>query len=187
MLESLTYLTESALLKYILSWFSRYVTFTKEGINELEHEFIFVLSISFEVLPMLWKKKHQHVLMMRVDYSLLHCWFFVYLHEMKIAGTNGSKFSNFFQLVRIVLSVVHSNAEKESLFPRVRKCLKAHSLGWNNLFPFFSPWKQFFLKIFKFLFSLFDHEEISFTKAVLHYTGCKWNVAETGFFALAHA
>ena len=63
---------------------------------------------------------------------------------MKIAGTNGSKFSNFFQLVRIVLSVVHSNAEKESLFPRVRKSLKAHSLGWNNLFPFFFTLKAIF-------------------------------------------
>ena len=67
MLELLTYLTESALLKYILSWFSRYVTFTKEGMNELEHEFISVQSISFEVLPKLWKKKHQHVLMIRVE------------------------------------------------------------------------------------------------------------------------
>ena len=41
----------------------------------------------------------------------------------KILGSNKSKFENFFKLAKVVLSVVHSNAEEESLFSRVRKNL----------------------------------------------------------------
>ena len=42
---------------------------------------------------------------------------------MKIPGTNKSKFENLFKLAKMVLSAVHSNAEEESLFSRVRKNL----------------------------------------------------------------
>ena len=42
---------------------------------------------------------------------------------MKIPGTNKSKFENLFKLAKVVLSVVHSNAEEESLLSRVRKNL----------------------------------------------------------------
>ena len=59
-------------------------------------------------------------------YRIAVLWF--HLHEMKIAGTYRSKLSNLFQLVRIVLSIVHSNAEDDLLFSRVRKSLKALSL-----------------------------------------------------------
>ena len=44
-----------------------------------------------------------------------------YLYMMKIPGTNKSKFENLFKLAKVVLSVVHSNAEEESLLSRVRK------------------------------------------------------------------
>ena len=46
-----------------------------------------------------------------------------YLYMMKIPGTNKSKFENLFKLAKVVLSVVHSNAEEESLLSRVRKNL----------------------------------------------------------------
>ena len=42
---------------------------------------------------------------------------------MKIPGTNKSKFENLFKLAKVLLSVVHSNAEEKSLLSRVRKNL----------------------------------------------------------------
>jgi hemerythrin superfamily protein len=42
---------------------------------------------------------------------------------MKIPGTTKSKFENIFRLAKIVLCIVHSNAEEESLFSRVKKNL----------------------------------------------------------------
>ena len=42
---------------------------------------------------------------------------------MKIPGTSKSKFENLFKLARVVLCIVHSNAEEESLFSRVKKNL----------------------------------------------------------------
>ena len=51
----------------------------------------------------------------RIDVLLYH------LCEMKIPGTSKSKFENLFKLARVVLCIVHSNAEEESLYSRVKK------------------------------------------------------------------
>ena len=111
---------------FLLDCFKSYATFTKEEINELEQKFIYLQSISLEDFSDAMKDEAA----IRVDdegrnvvYRIDVLWF--HLHEMKIAGKNRSKFSNLFKLVRIVLSVVHSNSEQESLFSRVRKNLTA--------------------------------------------------------------
>ena len=54
-------------------------------------------------------------------YQISILWYYLYM--MKIPGTNKSKFENLFKLAKMVLSAVHSNAEEESLFSRVRKNL----------------------------------------------------------------
>ena len=42
---------------------------------------------------------------------------------MKIPGTSKSKFENLFKLAMVVLCIVYSNAEEESLLSRVKKNL----------------------------------------------------------------
>ena len=42
---------------------------------------------------------------------------------MKVPGRSKSKFQNLFKLARVVLCIVHSNAEEESLFSHVKKNL----------------------------------------------------------------
>ena len=56
-----------------------------------------------------------------VAYHIDVLWY--YLYETKIPGTSKSKFENLFKLTRVVLCIVHSNAEEESLFSRVKKNL----------------------------------------------------------------
>ena len=56
-----------------------------------------------------------------VAYHIDVLWY--YLYETKIPGTYKSKFENLFKLTRVVLCIVHSNAEEESLFSRVKKNL----------------------------------------------------------------
>ena len=57
-----------------------------------------------------------------VRYRIDILWY--YLHELKVPGTQKLKFGQLFQLAKLVLTIVHSNAEDESLFSRVRKmCL----------------------------------------------------------------
>ena len=41
----------------------------------------------------------------------------------KVAGTNRSKFENLFNMDKVVLVIVHSNAEEESVFTHIRKNL----------------------------------------------------------------
>ena len=51
----------------------------------------------------------------RIDVS----WY--YLYETKIPGTSKSKLENLFKLAKVVLCIIHSNTEEESLFSRVKK------------------------------------------------------------------
>ena len=59
------------------------------------------------------------------------------LFLMKIPGSSRSKFHNLFKLVKVILAIIHSNAEEESLFSRIRKNLTAQraslSLDWHTL------------------------------------------------------
>ena len=50
----------------------------------------------------------------RIDILLYH------LFMKKIAGTSKSKFENLFKFAKAFFSIVHSNAEEESLFSKVR-------------------------------------------------------------------
>ena len=44
-----------------------------------------------------------------------------YLNELNVPGSQKPKFGQLFKLATAVLTIVHSNAEEESLFSRVRK------------------------------------------------------------------
>ena len=55
-----------------------------------------------------------------------------HLYEMKISGTSKSKFKNLFKVARVVLSIVHSNAEEELLFSPVNKNLTPQRV-WISL------------------------------------------------------
>ena len=52
-----------------------------------------------------------------VTYCIDVLWY--HLYEMKIPGKSKSKFENLFKLARIVLCIVHSNAEEESLVKKI--------------------------------------------------------------------
>ena len=56
-----------------------------------------------------------------IAYRIDVLWY--YLYEMKVPGTEKRTFGQLFRLVRVVLTIVHSNAEEESLFSRVKKNL----------------------------------------------------------------
>ena len=54
-----------------------------------------------------------------VRYRIDILWY--YLNELKVPGTQKPKFGQLFKLAKVVLTIVHSNAEEESLFSRVRQ------------------------------------------------------------------
>ena len=56
------------------------------------------------------------------------------MHLKKISGTTKSKFEQLFKLASLLLIIVHSNAEEESVFSRVRKNLTPQraSLGLDG-------------------------------------------------------
>ena len=67
----------------------------------------------------------------RTDILLYH------LFMKKIAGTSKSKFENLFKFSKEVFSIVHSNAEEQSLFSRVSKILTLEraSLQLDEILP----------------------------------------------------
>ena len=56
-----------------------------------------------------------------VTYCIDALWYHLYIN--KIPGTSKSKFENLFKLAKIILCIIHSNAEEESVFSRIRKNL----------------------------------------------------------------
>ena len=50
---------------------------------------------------------------------------------MKILGTLKSKFENLFKLAKVVLCIIHSNAEEESLFPHIKNILLLKELHFH--------------------------------------------------------
>ena len=87
------FLNEIVDVHFLCVRLQKYVSFSKTPINELEEE------ITYRIDVLSW----------------------YYLYQMKIPGTTKSKFENLFRLAKIVLCIVHSNAEEESLFSRVKK------------------------------------------------------------------
>ena len=102
----------------------KYVSFSKTQINELEEEFLLLQSITLDdFLP---HEREEAAIRTnekgdQITYRIDVLWY--YLYQLKIPGTNKSKFENLFHLAKIVLCIVHSNAEEESLFSRVKKNL----------------------------------------------------------------
>ena len=102
----------------------KYVSFSKTQINELEEEFLLLQSITLD--DFLLHEREEAAIRIngrgdQITYLIDVLWY--YLYQMKIPGTNKSKFENLFHLAKIVLCIVHSNAEEESLFSRVKKNL----------------------------------------------------------------
>ena len=102
---------------YLVNHLKSYVSFTNEEINNLEQELILLHTVTLDDFSTAIKDEAA----IRIDedgnsvtYRIDVLWF--YLHEMKIIGTQCSKFHNLFRLARVVLSIVHSNAEEESIF-----------------------------------------------------------------------
>ena len=101
---------------------SSYVSFSKNQMNEMEQEFLLLQTISLDDFEDYVKEEAA----IRADqsgeairYRIDVLWY--YLNELKVHGTQKSKFEQLFKLAKVVLTIVHSNAEEESLFSRVRK------------------------------------------------------------------
>ena len=100
----------------------KHVQFTPQQFAELEQESLLLQSTTLEDMP-------QHALdkaVIQVDpesndkvYRIDVLWY--HLSKMNICETTRSKFCNLFELAKVVLCIIHSNAEEESVFSRVRK------------------------------------------------------------------
>ena len=105
-----------------------YIQFSPMQFSEMEEEFVQLAVIDLNVFPpsvleeatIKVDKEDDSQKVYRIDVL----WW--YLHELKIPGTSISRFKHLFKLVKLLLTVVHSNAVEESLFSRVRKNLTAH-------------------------------------------------------------
>ena len=90
--------------------------------NEMEQEFLLLQTISLDdfedhVREQAAIRADQSGEAVRYRIDILRC----YLNEFKVPGTQKPKFGQLFKLAKAVLTIVHSNAEEESLFSRVRK------------------------------------------------------------------
>ena len=89
----------------------KHVQFTPQQFSELEQEFFLLQSTTLEDMP-------QHTLdeaVIRVDpesndkvYRINVLWY--HLFKINIPGTTRSKFRNLFELAKVVLCIIHSNA-----------------------------------------------------------------------------
>ena len=111
---------------FVAEKLKHYVQFSPQQLNELEQEFQLLQSIALDDLP-------NYVLeeaAIRTDadgnnitYRIDVLWY--YLSKDNIPGTNKSKFDNLFKRAKVILCIIHSNAEEESVFSRIRKKLTA--------------------------------------------------------------
>ena len=67
-----------------------------------------------------------------ITYHIDVLWY--YLSKDNVPGTNKSKFDKLFKLAKVILCIIHSNAEEESVFSRIRKNLTPQraSLEFNS-------------------------------------------------------
>lgn len=101
-----------------------YINFSEQDLSQLEEEFLFLQSITLDDMSEEALKEaairyddEGQAVVYRIDVLWYH------LSIQKIQGTNRSKFHNLFKLVQVVLCIIHSNAEEESVFSRVKKNL----------------------------------------------------------------
>ena len=111
---------------FLVERFQHYISFTNTEIVEMEEEFLCLQSLQLDDFTSQAKEEAT----IRVDedgdsvtYRIDVLWYHLFL--MKIPGSNRSKFHNLFKLVKVILVIIHSNTEEESLFSRVRKNLTA--------------------------------------------------------------
>ena len=97
------------------------VTFTSEKFIQMEEEFLLLQSITLQGFDdsqlseaTIKTDEDGDAMTYRIDILLYH------LFMKKIAETSKSKFENLFKFAKAFFSIVHSNAEEESLFFRVR-------------------------------------------------------------------
>ena len=93
-------------------------------LNELEQEFL--LLQSFQLEDMLPEALEEAAFRTdndgnNVTYRIDVLWYHLCIN--KIPGTNKSKFENLFKLYKIILCIIHRNAEEESVFSGIRKNL----------------------------------------------------------------
>ena len=101
------------------------VSFTHAQLTDMEEEFTILQSIDISDFP----KEGFNEATTRIDddgnpevYRIDVSWY--HLFNMKMLGLQiTSKFKSMFYLAKVVLSIVHSNANEESLFSQVRKNL----------------------------------------------------------------
>ena len=108
-----------------------YISFSLLLLVELE-EFILLQSIAVEV----FSEAALSEASTRVDgdgqtvtYRIDVLWYYLYM--MKVAGTNRSKFENLFNMDKVVVVIIHSNAEEESVFSHIRKNLTPQRASLN--------------------------------------------------------
>ena len=115
-----------------------YVTFTSEKIIQMEEEFLLLQSITLQDFDdsqlseaTIKTDEDGDAITYRTDILLYH------LFMKKIARTSKSKFENLFKFSKEVFSIVHSNAEEQSLFSRVSKILTLEraSLQLDEILP----------------------------------------------------
>ena len=111
---------------YLVDALKSYASFTPAPLTDMEEEFTIVQSMDIGDFP----KVAVNEASIRIDddgnpevYRLMCLWY--HLFNMKMSGLQTSKFRNMFSLAKVILSIVHSNAEEKSLFSRVRKNLPA--------------------------------------------------------------
>ena len=85
--------------------------------NEMEQEFLLLQTISLDdfedhVREQAAIRAGQTVEAVRYRIDIL--WY--YLNELKVPRTQMPRFGQLFKLANVVLAIVHSNAEEESLF-----------------------------------------------------------------------
>ena len=109
---------------FVAEKLKHYVQFTPQQLNELEQEFLLLQSITLDDLP----NDVLEEAAIRTDadgnnitYRIDVLWY--YFSKDNIPGTNKSQFDNLFQLAKVILCIIHSNAEEESVSSRIRKNL----------------------------------------------------------------
>ena len=109
---------------FVAEKLKKHVQFTPQQFAELEQEFLLLQSTTLEDMPqhaldkaVIWVDPESNDKVYRIDVLWYH------LFKMNIPGTTRSKFRTLFELANVVLCIIHSNAEEESVFSRVCKNL----------------------------------------------------------------
>ena len=111
---------------YLVDALKSYVSVAPAQLTDMEEESTILQSMDISD----FSKEAVNEATIRIDddrnskvYRIGMLWY--HLFNMKMPGLQTSKFKIMFSLAQVILSIVHSNAEEETLFSRVRKNLTA--------------------------------------------------------------